>query len=108
MPLTDTEISNEAVIRALYEAAEVNDVDRFVSLFTSDGYFWDVSAGTKYCGAEIGKTVEVYATAFPDMHRFIATPPRRCFSGNWACLPISARLSLTSERQDGSGPSSTA
>ena len=34
-----------------------------------DGYFWDVSAGKKYYGRDIGKTVEVYAKAFPDMHR---------------------------------------
>ncbi|MFY0579989.1 nuclear transport factor 2 family protein [Cystobacter fuscus] len=61
--------TNEQVIRALYEAAEVQDVKKFVSLFADDGYFYDVSAGQKYRGAEIGLTVEIYATAFPDMHR---------------------------------------
>jgi len=40
-----------------------------VSFFTDDGYFYDVSAGKKYFGAEIGVTVDVYAAAFPDMHR---------------------------------------
>jgi ketosteroid isomerase-like protein len=60
---------NERVIRDLYEAAEVKDIARFVSLFTPDGYFWDVSAGAKYYGQDIGRTVEVYGTAFPDMHR---------------------------------------
>lgn len=60
---------NERVIRELYEAAEVQDTARFVSLFTEDGYFWDVSAGAKYAGADIGRTVDIYATAFPDMHR---------------------------------------
>ncbi|WNG19774.1 nuclear transport factor 2 family protein [Cystobacter fuscus] len=60
---------NEQVIRALYEAAEVQDVEKFVSLFAEDGYFYDVSAGRKYRGQEIGRTVEIYATAFPDMHR---------------------------------------
>ncbi|ATB42154.1 hypothetical protein CYFUS_007631 [Cystobacter fuscus] len=60
---------NEQVIRALYEAAEVQDVKKFVSLFANDGYFYDVSAGRKYRGDEIGRTVEIYATAFPDMHR---------------------------------------
>ncbi|EPX64959.1 hypothetical protein D187_000384 [Cystobacter fuscus DSM 2262] len=61
--------TNEQVIRALYEAAEVQDVKKFVSLFADDGYFYDVSAGQKYRGDEIGLTVEIYATAFPDMHR---------------------------------------
>lgn len=60
---------NEKVIRELYESAEVQDVERFMSLFATDGYFWDVSAGAKYFGRDIGKTVEIYATAFPDMHR---------------------------------------
>lgn len=60
---------NERLIRELYDVAEVKDSERFVSLFTDDGYFWDVSAGAKYYGKDIGKTVDVYAAAFPDMHR---------------------------------------
>ncbi|AYB35790.1 nuclear transport factor 2 family protein [Chryseolinea soli] len=62
-------MSNEQVVREAYRAAEVKDTKAFVSLFTSDGYFWDVSAGQKYYGNDIGKTVDVYAKAFPDMHR---------------------------------------
>jgi ketosteroid isomerase-like protein len=62
-------MTNEAVIRALYEAAEVKDVEQFKSLFTEDGYFYDVSAGVKYRGEELGQTIDIYATAFPDMHR---------------------------------------
>jgi ketosteroid isomerase-like protein len=46
-------MTNEAVIRSLYE----------------DGYFYDVSAGVKYRGEELGQTINIYATAFPDMHR---------------------------------------
>ncbi|UQA57884.1 nuclear transport factor 2 family protein [Polyangium aurulentum] len=61
--------SNEQVIRGLYQVAEVQDAEKFVSLFTDDGVFYDVSAGVKYRGKDIGKTVEIYATAFPDMHR---------------------------------------
>jgi ketosteroid isomerase-like protein len=61
--------TNEEVIRELYRTAEVKDVKAFVALFAENGYFWDVSAGAKYYGAEIGKTVEIYATAFHDMHR---------------------------------------
>ena len=60
---------NEKVIRELYRTAEVKDTKAFVSLFTKDGYFWDVSAGVKYYGNDIGKTVDIYAAAFPDMHR---------------------------------------
>lgn len=61
--------TNEAVIRELYRTAEVKDVDAFVALFAEGGYFWDVSAGAKYYGADIGNTVEIYAKAFHDMHR---------------------------------------
>lgn len=61
--------TNEAVIRELYRTAEVKDVAGFVALFAEGGYFWDVSAGAKYYGADIGKTVDIYAEAFHDMHR---------------------------------------
>jgi hypothetical protein len=61
--------NNEKTVRELYRTAEVKDIKAFTSLFTTDGYFWDVSAGVKYYGQDIGKTVEIYARAFPDMHR---------------------------------------
>jgi len=60
---------NERIIRHLYEVAEVQDSAAFVKLFADDGYFYGVSAGAKYYGQDIGKTVDIYATAFPDMHR---------------------------------------
>ncbi|CAM4089994.1 Ketosteroid isomerase-related protein [Pedobacter westerhofensis] len=60
---------NEKVIRELYHVAEIQDSKAFAALFTAEGYFWDVSAGTKYYGKEVGNVVEIYATAFPDMHR---------------------------------------
>lgn len=60
---------NENVIRELYRLAEVQDSKGFSALFTEDGYFWDVSAGVKYYGEDIGKTVDIYAKAFPNMHR---------------------------------------
>jgi len=65
------EARNEQVIRTVYSLAEGNakDTSKFVSQFTDDGYFYDVSAGKKYFGSEIGLTVDVYAAAFPDMHR---------------------------------------
>jgi hypothetical protein len=35
-----------------------------VSIFTDDGYFYDVAADKKYFGRDIGVTVDVYA-AYP-------------------------------------------
>ena len=60
---------NEELIREVYAIAEKKDSKGFASLFTEDGHFWDVSAGVNYRGSELGKVVEVYAKAFPDMHR---------------------------------------
>jgi len=62
---------NEELIRRLYYLAEAatKDTPRFVSMFAGRGYFYDVSGGRKYYGADIGLTVDVYAAAFPDMHR---------------------------------------
>ena len=44
---TAEEVRNEQVIRSLYSLAEGNakDTSKFVSQFTDDGYFYDVSAG---------------------------------------------------------------
>jgi hypothetical protein len=68
---TSLEARNEQVIRTLYSLADAKtkDTPRFVSMFAPGGYFNDVAAGKKYYGADIGYTVDVYATAFPDMHR---------------------------------------
>ena len=64
---------NEEVIRSGYAAAEggVNDVKTFVSLFTADGVILDVASGTEYRGKDLGRMVDAFATAFPDMHRDI-------------------------------------
>jgi predicted ester cyclase len=68
---TSDEQAHAAVIHELYASAEAaaKDTPRFVSLFAEDGYFYDVAAGKKYYGKDIGYTVDVYASAFPDMHR---------------------------------------
>jgi len=68
---TSEQARNEQVIRSLYSLAEGNskNTSKFVSLFADDGYFYDVGAGKKYFGPEIGVTVDVYAAAFPDMRR---------------------------------------
>ena len=67
--LTAIEKKNEEAIRHLYAVAETKDTQKFVSLFTPDGVFYDVSAGKKYAGKELGLTVDIYGRAFPDMHR---------------------------------------
>ena len=60
----------ERVIRNVYHVAEIKDIDKWVACFTDDGIFNDVSAGVIYRGPkELGITVEIYAKAFPDMHR---------------------------------------
>jgi len=66
---TEKILTNEAVIREAYRTAEVKDLKGFISLFTDDGYFWDVSGGVKYYGKDVANPVDVYAKAFPDMHR---------------------------------------
>ena len=62
---------NEQLIRRLYSLAEATskDTPKFLSLFADGGYFYDVAGGTKYYGSDIGLTVDIYAAAFPDMHR---------------------------------------
>ena len=61
---------NEKTVRRLYQLAEDKDVDGFVAAFTEDGTFTDESIEVVYRGPkELGKTVEIYAAAFPDMHR---------------------------------------
>ena len=68
---TAEEARNEQAIRTLYALADAKskDTPKFVAQFAPGGYFYDVGAGKKYYGADIGVTVDVYATAFPDMHR---------------------------------------
>jgi ketosteroid isomerase-like protein len=66
-------MNNEQIIRKAYQTAEDKDVTGWVASFTPDGTFTDMSIGVTYRGPGgpmgLGKTVEVYAAAFPDMHR---------------------------------------
>ena len=68
---THQEAANEQTIRKLYSLANAatKDTPGFVAMFGDGGYFYDVAAGKKYYGQDIGITVDNYATAFPDMHR---------------------------------------
>jgi ketosteroid isomerase-like protein len=61
--------ANEAAIRNAYQVAENKDVGGWIRCFTETGTFTDESIGVTYRGEELGRTVEVYAAAFPDMHR---------------------------------------
>lgn len=69
----DLPLHNEQMIRRAYELAEKKDVKGWVESFTADGTFTDMSIGVTYRGPDgptgLGKTVEVYAKAFPDIHR---------------------------------------
>jgi len=66
-------MNNEQIIRQAYALAEKVDVKGWTECFTPDGTFTDMSIGVTYRGPDgptgLGKTVEVYAKAFPDMHR---------------------------------------
>ena len=65
-------VDNEQAIRHLYHVAEAEfeDLPAFIDCYTPDGKFVDMSSGTVYQGPdEVGKTVTIFSTAFPDMHR---------------------------------------
>jgi len=66
-------MTNEQIIRRAYDVAEKVDIKAWVECFTPDGTFTDMSIGVTYQGPDgamgVGKTVEVYSKAFPDMHR---------------------------------------
>ena len=63
-------LGNEQIVRQAYQVAEDKDVPGWIAAFTEDGTFTDESIEVTYRGpGELGKTVEIYAAAFPDMHR---------------------------------------
>jgi predicted ester cyclase len=89
MSSNDTDrTANDQLIRRLYHLAEANskDTQAFVSLFAQGGYFYDVAGGQKYYGDDIGVTVDVYAAAFPDMHREL---DKLYFDGNVVIVELS-------------------
>jgi ketosteroid isomerase-like protein len=63
------ELDPEQIVRNAYKVAEEQDVPGWIALFTEDGTFTDTSIGVTYREQGLGDTVEVYARAFPDMHR---------------------------------------
>ena len=63
------ETQNEETIGRAYRIAEEKNLRGWIDAFTPDGTFTDHSLGVTYRGEDLAKTVSVYATAFPDMHR---------------------------------------
>jgi ketosteroid isomerase-like protein len=62
--------NNEHIIRNGYRLAEIKDVLGWVNIFTKDGSFTDESVGVTYRGPkELARALELYAKAFPDLHR---------------------------------------
>jgi len=63
--------SNEEIIRELYAASEGRglDAEKFVSMFSDEGYMWDMASGMKFRGKAIGDCIAGFASAFPDVHR---------------------------------------
>jgi predicted ester cyclase len=66
-------LDHEKFIRKLYTYAEGDqmDVEKFVSMFSDEGYMLDMASGTKFRGKAIGDSIASLASAFPDVHREI-------------------------------------
>jgi predicted ester cyclase len=64
---------NEKIVRELCAAAEGQgtDVEKFVSMFSEEGYMWDMASGMKFHGKAIGESIAGMVSAFPDVHREI-------------------------------------
>ena len=64
-------LDNEKLIRKLYTYAEGQglDTEKFVSMFSDEGYMLDMASGTKFLGKAIGDAIASLASAFPDLHR---------------------------------------
>jgi predicted ester cyclase len=64
-------LGNEEIIRELYVAGEGQgtDTEKFVSMFSDEGYMWDMASGMKFRGQAIGDSIAGLASAFPDVHR---------------------------------------
>src|ERR1700733_14593394 len=69
-PTEGNDVTNEEFVRQANAIAETKDIAAWVACFTPEGGFVEESVGVTYRGpSEIGKPVENYGTAFPDMHR---------------------------------------
>ena len=65
-------LQSEQIVRKAYQIARDKDAPGWIALFTEDGTFSDKSIEAVYHGPEgLGEAIEIYATAFPDLHREI-------------------------------------
>ena len=64
-------LDNEQFIRKLYTYAEGRalDTEKFVSMFSDEGYMLDMASGSKFHGKAIGDSIAALASSFPDLHR---------------------------------------
>jgi len=60
-------LDNENFIRKLYTYAEGQGIDtqKFVYMFSDEGYMLDMASGTKFRGKAIGDSIAGLASAFP-------------------------------------------
>ncbi len=65
--------AKEEIIREFYAAAEGEgtNTEKCVSMFSDEGYMWDMASGMKFRGPAIGDSLADFAKAFPDFHREI-------------------------------------
>ncbi len=68
---SEMSLGNEEIIRELYAAAEGQGIDteKFISMFSNEGYMRDVPSGMEFRGKAIGDSIAGFASAFPDVHR---------------------------------------
>jgi predicted ester cyclase len=64
-------LDHEKFIRKLYTYAEGQGIDteKFVSMFSAEGFMLDMASDTKFRGQAIGASIAGLASAFPDVHR---------------------------------------
>ena len=64
-------LGNEKIIREFCAAAEPSglDIEKVVSMFSHEGFMWDMASDTKFRGKAIGDSIASLASAFPDLHR---------------------------------------
>ena len=62
---------NEAIVRNAYHTAEGNvlDIPGWISSFTDDGVFNNVTGEASYRGENLKDVVLIFAKMFPDVHR---------------------------------------
>lgn len=88
--------NNEDIIKELYAAAEGHgtDPDKFVSMFSPDGYMRDMPSGTEFRGAAIGESIAGFVSAFPDAHRELLTT---CVTNNVVVVELAIRGTHTGD-----------